>query len=65
MSLRDHYKLVHEEVASEGEARHLVTSLNKRASKYIKECKPARYVIRESTDEEGNVVKKYIVWYWI
>ena len=65
MSLRDHYRIVREEVDSEKEARQLVTNFNKKASRYIKEFKPARYTVSEITDEEGNTVKKYTVWHWV
>lgn len=65
MPLRDQYRIVREIVGSESQARSLVTKLNKRASSYIKEYKPARYTVDEVTDEEGNTVKRYTVWHWI
>lgn len=64
MPIGRRYRLIHEEVGSESQARYLVRSINRRASDHIKENKPARYTVTETTDEEGNTVKKYTVWYW-
>lgn len=64
MPIGRRYRLIHEEVGSESQARCLVRSINRRASDHIKENKPARYTVTETTDEDGNTVKKYTVWYW-
>ena len=47
------------------QARAEVARLNARATRYIREHKPAHFTPWEARNNEGEVIeKKYIVWYY-